>query len=210
MWERKVAPLSGVAAAVLIVGSALIINNYQFMPPAEDVADFYQTNPVRIMVGAYTGTLAAFFMLWFAGSVRETLRASGNDRLGLIAFGGGTLASGMILLGYLAQIAGADRARIHDSISPDTAATLFDMSGLAVGTGGAIGMAALIGAFGVAAFTEGSQPRWLGITSVLIGIGLISPINSVLLALGIVWVPVVSVRLYREGSKTTRQVEAGA
>jgi hypothetical protein len=45
MWERKVAPLSGVAAAVLIVGSALIINNYQFMPPAEDVADFYQTNP---------------------------------------------------------------------------------------------------------------------------------------------------------------------
>lgn len=196
MWESRIAPLSGVVAVVLIALSAVLVNNYEFMPPEEEVASFYAGDSLRIMVGAYCGALSAFFFLWFAGSVRRSVRSI-SDRLGDIAFGGGVLAAAMIAGGYLLHTAGAERAMLHDVIDSGAAAALFDLSSLAVGTGAALGFAGLIGGFAVAAMREKRFPRWLTWASAVTALGLVSPVNYIFIALAIIWVPVVAVILYR-------------
>jgi MFS family permease len=196
VWESKVAPLSGLVAVVLLVVVALIANNYQFMPPAEEVADYYSGDSARIMTAAYVGMLAAFLMLWFSGSVHSALRDI-DRRLAVLAFGGGVFASAMMALGYLALLGGAERASLQPPIDPASAALLFDLSGLAVGTGGALGLAALIGAYALVRFQQGASGSGTWI-SLLIALGLVSPVGWAVIGAGILWVAVVSIQLYRE------------
>jgi hypothetical protein len=105
----------------------------------------------------------------------------------------------MMAVGYLTMMAGAERAGLQPPIDPGAAATLFDLSGLAVGTGGALGLAALIAAYGLARYRDDSARagRWIGL---LIALGLISPIGYVVIGLAVIWVGVVSIQLYRRQS----------
>ena len=73
MWESKVAALSGVLFVVLLVASALVTGNFDFMPPEDEIAAFYEADSARIMAGAYAGLVAGFFLLWFSGSVKAAL-----------------------------------------------------------------------------------------------------------------------------------------
>ncbi|MFQ5522579.1 MAG: hypothetical protein ACE5F5_03260 [Acidimicrobiia bacterium] len=198
MWESKAAPLSGLAAVVLLVVSALIANNYEFMPPAQDVAAYYTSGSARIMTAGYVGLLAAFFFLWFGGSVYAFLDGS-DRRLALLAVGGSVFASAMMALGYLTMIGGAERAGLQPPIDPGAAAALFDLSGLAVGTGGALGLGALIGAYGLSRLRDesGRTGNWI---SILIALGLISPVGWAVIGVGVLWVAVMSVQLYRRVS----------
>ncbi len=195
MWESKFAPLSGVVAVGLLLASALIANNYEFMPPADEVAAFYSGSSVRIITAANFGLLAAFFFLWFGGSVYSALN-DGDRRLAGLALGGGVFAAAMMDLGYLTMLAGAERAWLQPPVDPGTAATLFDLSGLFVGTGGALGLGVLIGAYGLARLRSGSggAASWI---SILMALGLISPLGWAVIGAGVLWVAVVSIQLYR-------------
>jgi hypothetical protein len=197
VWESKVAPLTGVAFAVLLVLGSVIVGNYDFMPPAAEVAAFYAGAPLRIMAGSYIGILSAVALLWFSGSLYAFIRGIGEDRrrLALIAFGGGGFASAMLALGYLSTTAGAERAQ-YTGIDPVGAATLFDISSVAVSTAG-MGLAVMIGAWTVATLRSPGQPRWVAWVSGLIALGLISPLGWALLVAGLVWVPLVGVSIYR-------------
>jgi hypothetical protein len=202
VWESRVAPLSGVVFAVLLVASALIINNYEFMPPQDEIAQFYLADSRRIMVGSYVGLLASFFLLWFAGSVRSALRRveGESDRLSTVAFGGGVFAAAMITLGYLATTYGAERALLLEGIDPGGAAVLFDLASAAVGSGAPFGFAALIGGFALIGLRSGELPRWLAWSSLVMAVGLISPVNWLVVGLVVIWIPVVSVRQYRRNA----------
>ena len=93
---------------------------------------------------------------------------------------------------------GAERAGLHGAIDPGGAAVLFDIASGGVGTFASFGFAALIGAYAIVALRSGSQPGWLTWSSLVLAVGLLSPVNWVVIGLVVVWVPVVAIRLYRE------------
>ncbi len=194
MWESKAAPLSGVLAVALVVVSTLIIGNYDFMPAAGDVAVFFGER--NVSTGAFVGLLGAFMFLWFAGSVHDALVAAAPRHALLAALGAG-FTSMMLSIGYVALIAGAERARLRPPLDPSSASSLFDLSSISVGTAAGVGLAVLIGASSVGRLQAGtgSKPAaWVGI---VIALGLISPISYIVLGFGMIWVAVVSIQLYR-------------
>src|ERR687898_1187889 len=95
MTPARRAPLTGVVAVLLLVGSLIV----EGQPPdadaaTEDVVRFYSENDARLLAATFIGGLAAAFLIWFGGSVFATLRRAEGDpgRVSAIAFGGFLLA----------------------------------------------------------------------------------------------------------------------
>ncbi len=200
MWEKKVAPLTGVAFAVLWIASSVVTTeSFEFMPPASDIAEFFVSDSVRIMTGSYIGLLAAFALLWFSGSMYASVRRIDDDsgRLAVITLSGGVFASAMLAVGYLATYAAAERAWVHDVADPGATAALADLTALIVGNGAPLGFAALIGASAIAALRLENQPRRAAVASLILAVGLISPYAWAVIAIVIIWVPVAAVWIYR-------------
>jgi hypothetical protein len=199
MWEKRIAPLSGLAFAVLVVIGAVIVNNYEFMPTDESVVDFYGASSRRVMVGAYVGLLASFFLVWFSGSIRQKVRAlaGGSDRLAIVAFGGGITAAAAVILSSVANSYAAERVMINGVIDPGGATAAFDLYSGLMGSAVPIGLGAMTGAYAVA-YLRGERARhWPGWLSLVIALGLVSPVNWAVMAVGVIWVAVVSVDQYR-------------
>lgn len=199
MWEKRVAPLSGVLFAVLLIGSFIVDANTEFMPAEGDVLARLRNAPLRIMVGAYLTLLAAAALLWFSGSVYKSLRGLDDDegRLSVIAFGGGVFASAMLALGGVATVAAAERVWTNNTMDPGVAAALTDINGIALGNGAPIGLAVLIGVWGMVSLQDRGRRPWVGWLSVLIALGLISPFGWIAIGAAAVWLPVAGVWMYR-------------
>lgn len=199
MWEERVAPLSGLAFVVLFGAGVVIMGYYDFMPEPDQIVGFYSESPARLMTGAYVGMLASVFLLWFAGSLRRSIRsrAEGTERLAVIASGGAVFAAVMVVLGLVAISYPAERVMIHGSIDPGAATALFDLSSGLLGSALAIGLAAAVGGYGLAQLRDEKTPAWLAWTNLVLALGLVSPVNWAVIALGILWLPVVSVSMYR-------------
>lgn len=199
MWESKVAPLAGVLFAVLLVVGFIFDPNTTFMPPESEALAHVTSDHVQMMTSAYLSILAAAALLWFSGSVYKSLRDQDDDRgrLSVIALGGGAVASGLLTVGAACLLAAAERFNVAGSIDPAVAASLVDVSGIALGNGVPVGLAALIGAFGVARLRANPPSLWAGWVSVVVALGLISPVAWALLAPAMLWPAVVGVWLYR-------------
>ncbi|MGB8362555.1 MAG: hypothetical protein WCE80_14250 [Acidimicrobiia bacterium] len=199
MWEERVAPLSGLGFVVLFATGVVIMGYYDFMPEPGQVVSFYSESPARLMTGAYVGMLGSVFLLWFAGSLRRSIRsrADGTERLAVIAFGGTVFAAVMVVLGLVAISYPAERVMIHGSIDPGAAIALFDLSSGLLGSALAIGLAAAVGGYGLAQLRDAKTPAWLAWVNLVLALGLVSPVNWAVIALGILWLPVVSVSMYR-------------
>jgi len=212
MWENRIAPLSGLAAVILVVASALTTGNVDFMPPTSDVLEFYAQAPRRIMVGAYLGILASFFLIWFAGSVYRHIRDRGAfaDRLAVTSLGGGMAAGVLLAVAQVVNNSAAERVMIHGDIDPGSATTLFDLSGGLLGSAVPLGLAVLLGALGLSQVGPGGQHRGIGWVSSIIAAGLISPLSWLVMVAGFAWCAVLSVLLYRVGSTEGRSTSATA
>lgn len=201
MWEERVAPLSGLAFVVLFGLGVVIMGYYDFMPEPDQIVGFYSESPARLMTGAYVGMLASVFLLWFAGSLRRSIRSrvEGSERLAVIAFGGVVFAAVTVVLGLVAISYPAERVMIHGSIDPGAATALFDLSSGLLGSALAIGLAAAVGGYGLAQLRDEKIPTWLAWVNLILALGLVSPVNWAVIALGILWLPMVSVSMYRRG-----------
>jgi len=60
---EKLSPLSGVAAVVIMLVGVVLFNNYEFLPPAEKVADFLNSNASSVYAGGYIASLSIFFFI---------------------------------------------------------------------------------------------------------------------------------------------------
>lgn len=203
MWETKVAPLSGVLFGVLLVAAFAVDTNTDFMPPADDVVAYLTDSPVAIMVGAYLRLLAAAALLWFTGSLYKSIRSGSSEegRLSILVVAGAAVAASMLALGSAAIVAASDRVRVTGTIESAAATTLFDVAGVAVGNGVAMGLAVMIGAYGVFALRRAPRSRWVGWGSVVLALALVSPYAWAALGLGMIWVPVMGVAIYRSGAR---------
>ena len=199
---ERLAPLTGVVSVVLFIVGAVVISNYDYLPPAEKVADYLNGNPTRVYAGAYLASISAFFLIWFAGSVRSALieREGGTGRLSTIAFGGGVAAAAALGISFTAILSAGLRAGAPGGITPIGAVTMFDFWGQVMGQMFAISLAVLIGATAVVSIRTAVFPAWFGWISALVAFGLLTPFAYFILAFAMVWLLVVSIWLYIRGS----------
>lgn len=199
MWEKRVAPLSGIAFAVLLIVASVLIGNFEFMPPESEVASWLAEDSVRIMAGSYVGLLAAVALMWFSGSTYSTIREIDEEpgRLAFLTGAGGLLASAALSVGYLSMLAAAERSRLHDVIDPGGAAALADLFGVVVGNGASVGFAVMMAAGSIAALRLDGAPRKGAIASLVLAAGLISPYSWAVVAFVLIWVPIAAVWMYR-------------
>ncbi len=196
---EQLAPLSGLVAVVLFfVAAALTTTTFEYLPPAEEIADSFSANSTRISAGGYLGTLAAFFLIWFAGSVRSTLREreGGTGRLSAIAFGGGVASAVLVAVSFSLTMVIAGRANAVGGIEAVGAITLYDLTSQIMGVAFPVTMAVLLGATAVVSLRADIFPAWFNWLTALIAFGLLTPIAYIILLFAVLWVLVVSIWLY--------------
>ena len=195
---ERLAPLTGIITVVLMMVGAGLFGVYDYLPPADKLEDIFSGNPNRVYLAGYIGSISAFFLIWFAGSVFSTLRdrEGGSGRLSTVAFGGGVASGVALAAGFSTMVATGERAGAVGGINPLEAVTLYDLYGQILGFMFAITMAVFIGATAVVSLRNAVFPAWFGWASVLIAIGLLTPIAYMVLAFALLWLVVVSIWLF--------------
>lgn len=197
---EKLAPLSGVITVVLMIAGAAMFGVYDYLPPADKLTEILSDNPTRVFTAGYLGSISAFFLIWFAGIVFNTLRKQegGTGWLSSVAFGGGVASSVALAAGFTAILTTGTRIGAEGGISPIELVTIYDLYSQILGQMFAITMAVFIGATAALSLRTGIFPSWFGWASALIALGLLTPIAYIVLALVLVWVLVVSIWFYNK------------
>ena len=203
---ERLAPLSGLVFVALLIVGTVLINNYEFLPPSDELKSFYEDNVVTVRTGHYLVMVSSVFLVWFAGSLRSTLQTAegGTGRLSAVAFGGGITASVVLLIANGAGMAAAVRGGADGGIPAEMATALFDFTGVLMGNALPVGYAVLLGAAAVVSLRTGLFARWLSwVTGVVAVLLLIPEVNFAVAGLAVLWVLVMSFVLYRSASTST-------
>lgn len=213
---RRLGPLSGIlAAAVFGVGAALSARGGYF-PTAEEANDFITGESPRVLAGTIVGGFyGTFFLIWFAGAVAAALRKAEERRgdgevraagLSSIALGGGIVAAlGLSLSSAVLWVAAA-RVDRPGGLTVGEAVVLFDVYATIGATVISVGLAAWIGATGLASLETRLFPAWVGWTSIAFAVGLLSPVHYIFEGLAAAWIVVVSALLYRQERASTASI----
>ena len=192
----RVAPLSGVAFAALLIAGVIVIGNYDFLPSAADLVSFFSANSGSVTTGAYLALLGAAFLAVFAGSVAGRIRAADGGFLADVVLAGGAASAATIGVGWAVMPIAAERATSAGGLDPATAVSLFDVYSSMAGSVLPMLSGALVAAAGLAALSTRVLPGWLGIVSLLLALALVSPVGYLAVAGLALWVPVVGIALY--------------
>ncbi len=198
---EKYAPLSGLIGTLLLMAAAALYGVFEYLPASDELQEIVSENDTRVYLSGYIGTVAAFFLIWFAGSVYSALRKVDSDRgrLSMLAFGGGIAAGLTVALGFSIIVTAGARAGAAGGISAIEAVTLNDVYGQILGGTYAVSMAVFIGATGAVSLRSDLFPNWFGWASVIVAVGLLTPFAYAVLALALVWLILMSIWLYQRG-----------
>lgn len=196
---EKLAPLTGVIMVVLMMAGASLVSAFDYLPAPDSAVEIFSQNSNRVAIGGLVGAISAIFLAWFAGSVFSALRGreGGTGRLSMIAFGGGLFCAIGVALGYMIIYAAGARAGRPGGISPDQAVMMYDLYTAILGGVVSVGLAVFIGASGAVSLRTQLFPTWLGWASVIFAVGLLTPLNYIFEGLALIWMVIVSIRLYR-------------
>lgn len=199
---ERLSPLSGAAAVLIMVAGILLFNFYEFLPSAENVSDFMNSNAALVYTGGYIASLSVFFLIWFAGSVRSVLikHERGAGSLSNTAFGGAVAAAVVLGISFIGIFASGLRAGTPGGLTPIGAITMYDFWTQLTGQLFGIFMAVFISAASVVSLRTGLFPTWFGWTSLIIAFGLLTPFAYAVLGFAILWLLVVSLWLYIKGT----------
>ncbi len=197
----KLAPLSGALAVVLML-VAQPLGARDYLPSADRAVEIFSDIRMKLIAGTSIGLISAFFLVWFAGSLYRALykREGGSGWLAMVAFGGGVTTAIAFAARYTVIATAGARANSPGGISPMGAVTLYDLSGSLVSQMAAFALAVFIGATAVVSLRTMMFPTWFGWLSILITIGLLSPMGPIVFFIALVWLLVVSIWLYRRGA----------
>ncbi len=204
-WERLAAG-TGLVFVVLFIFSAVVNPVFDAInEEASVVGEKLLANQARALVSASASALAALALVWFAGSLRITLRQAegGPGRLSAVAFAGAVMAGVTILASSaLTRTAAEFVRRPGDSEGARMALSLAE-STMGVATG--FGLALLMGATFVIALRHGGIPRWLawvGAVGAVLSLVPQYPIFAVGGMIVLIWVAALSIVLIRRVGST--------
>jgi hypothetical protein len=196
----KLAPLSGAASVLLLIAGTGLLGVYDYLPESNRLVEIFSSNSTKVIVIGYLGLFSAALLLWFAGSIYSALNEREGDkgRLSMIAFGGGLASAITSGAGFSALLAVGARAGAADGLSAAVAVTLYDLYGTLLGQMAAFTFAVLVGATGIVSIRTAIFPPWFGWVSLLIALGLVTPLGYFFLALVLIWLVGVSLTLFRQ------------
>ena len=199
---ERLSPLSGAVAVLIMVVGILLFNFYEFLPSAEKIADFLNSNAARVYTGGYIASLSVFFLIWFAGSVRSVLIKYEGEAgsVSNTAFGGAVAAAVVLGISFIGIFASGLRAGAPGGLTPIGAVTMYDFWTQLTGQLFGIFMAVFISAAAVVSLRTGLFPAWFGWASLVIAFGLLTPFAYAVLGLAILWLLVISIWLYMKGT----------
>jgi len=201
----QLAPLTGIVAVALLIVSLTTIGMNNYLPSVDSLVAFLDDNAAQMGTWVYIGLLAAFLMVWFAGSLSSAIDTGKGDagRLARVAFGGG-LATGIVMAVTFAMTsAAADRAgSAGGGISPEGATTLYDLRSSLVGAALPFTLALFAGAAGAAIIQSRKFPAWFGWLGVLAALASLSPVGYLGQVVPMIWLAIASIWLFVQEMST--------
>lgn len=207
---EKLAPLTGIIMIGFLMIGVFLINAFDHRPTADRAAEIFGQNPGRVALGGSLGLVSGLFLIWFAGSVYSALREreGGTGRLSTIAFGGGVMSAIGLITGYgVIYFAGGQAGR-PGGISPAQALIPYGLFEVLIGL--LHGLAVLIGATGILSLRTKSFPAWFGWASVVIAVGILTPVDYLFEEIALLWIVVTSIWLFIRGLKRRESFETPA
>lgn len=207
-WVRLTA-VAGLAFAVLIIVAAGVQGSRPSLSDSsQEIFTYIKDHQDALKASAALFGLAMAAVLFWAWGLLSALRKAenGNSDLGVVAVAGGVLASAMTIAS--SAVIATTALRIDD-LGPTGGKTFFTLYQLTlVGTN--FGLAVLIGAAAAVSLRRGLFTRRFTIVSIILalvtlvgGLGIayardaIQIVSGVALVLDVVWILVVSIRLWR-------------
>jgi hypothetical protein len=193
---ERFAPLTGVVFVALIVLAIVIGGETPDNDDSQEaIVEFWRDNDDAQIWSNVIGAWATVFFLWFAASLRSALRRGeeGPARLSTLSFGGAVVAAVGLLSALSLNFAVADSVGDVPASVTQTLTVLSNGFFFPI----AAGYAVFFLAVGVLSVRTRMLPVWLGWLTVLLGIVCLTPVGFFALLLGLVWIVLVSVLLYR-------------
>jgi hypothetical protein len=196
----RLLPLSGLVAVALQVAGFVAMGVAGYRPRGADAVALFTAAPERIEAGTVIGGFyGSAFLLVFVGCVAGSIRnAVGDARLAAIALAGGVTATIALALGYRLLNAGAFQAATAEGLSGELATVLYRLYATSFASFVSMGLAAFLGATGLAILRHPFLPGWLGWTGVASAVVLMTPAHPIGEAFALVWIAAVAVALARQ------------
>lgn len=197
---NKAASFAGTISVVLMIIGALLFGAFDYLPQADRLQIIFGENPDRVTISGYVGSLSAFFLIWFSVGFYNVLKKAEEDKslLPVLSLVGGSCSGIALFVSYSAIISAGARAGTAQGINPAEAFTLYDFYSHIMGQMFAITLAMFIGAGALVSMRSGIFPAWAGWLSLLIALGLLSPVGYIVIGLGPVWLLFVSFWMFAQ------------
>lgn len=197
---EKVSPLSGVVAVLLLTYGLILIRPTDYFPSPERAVEIFTQNPTQLQRGALIGGFySVVFLLWFTSDVFKSLvqnNGSNSFAPALALTGGVILAVGLMLSNGIFWVV-AGRVIRAGGIDTESAVIFYDLIQIFLSNILTIGLALFIGATGFGSLQTNLLPVWLGWTSLVFAIGLLTPYHYIFEGLALIWILIASITLYR-------------
>jgi hypothetical protein len=188
------APLTGVGFVVIaIIGFIVGGEPPEAGDPIQEIVDHYVDNKDSVQVGAGLVSVAAAFLIFFAGYLRKVLRAGegeGGVLSAVVLVGAAVMAVGAAIDSTI-SFALAEAADDVDPIAMQALQALWDNDFMPI----ALGSAVFLLASGISIVRHGALPKWLGWAAILFGVISLTPVGFIGFLGGALWILVVSVML---------------
>jgi hypothetical protein len=203
-------PLSGILAAVFFAGSDWTIFS---IPSIEGVGkqqayvDWAVAHSDRFTLAGISAALAGFFMLFFVGAVRASLRSreSGESTYSSVAFGAGIAYAGTLLIQALISLSMAQAGSAHDRAGVQAIGWLQDVNWAPW----AAASGALLLTFGLGGLRTAALPKVLAWVLVVLGVlSITGPTGELVFVVTPLWMIATAIVLSRRASADARVVPA--
>ena len=188
-------PLTGIAFFILLIVSFIVSGQPKDAKhPANEIAQWYIDNKNSAQIGAFIGTVAAAFLIFFGAYLRKVLEA---------AEGAGSMLPILVLIGLsivgvggaidnMLQFATAERANDIPATSVQTIQAIWDNDFLPL----FLGVLVFNWAAGLSVLRSGALPKWMGWAAIVFGvISLAGPIGFFGTLGAALWILVASILL---------------
>jgi hypothetical protein len=207
MNERmeRIAPLTGVLFTIIFaVGFLSTGETPDSDAPGAEVVQHYDDSG-KFFLGVLLLLFAGVAFMFFAGTLRRHLAASGPDWLANVVFGGAAVFVAGLGLFLSSQIALIDASENNQAAAAE-ALNVIDNSNFGPAV---IGLAVVLLASAWHVLSSRSLPAWLGWIALLLGIlAVAGPLGFIAFLLFPLWVLAVSIVLYRVAPRSASVISS--